>query len=237
MPNVPSPRVPPTRENELTLARRALSVIILAAALSLPAATNADGGLDVAASIARDTTDLRLEDGGVAESRYTRLGVEIWQRYRSWFQPGLTGGVGWMSLRGDLDSRGFSLSGEWLGLQLRSEVPVTDDVGLIGQLGWIYHQIDGSRDGERLELDWYDTEARLGVRASLGDVTLEAGGSWRDIDGEQSGSPVAGVDFEADDATGAYLAAWLAVDRTGRIGLRAETGHRRGVRLDFARRF
>jgi hypothetical protein len=196
-----------------------------------------DLDLDVSATVAREVTDFRLEDGRRVESRYTRLGISVWQTQWPWLQPGLTAGVGWISQSGDPATAGYSLSGEWVGLQLRSRVPLGGGLDLVGQAAWVYHQADGEENDAAVELSWYDTEARLGLAARFDRLTLEAGGSWRDVDGERRLPGLETLTFETENDVGAYAGVALWVDPTGYVSVTAETGTREAVRVQFARQF
>ncbi len=206
-------------------------------ALLLAPAPGIARNLDVSLDVERETTDFRLGDGRRVENRYTQLGFSVWQRELPWFQPGITAGVGWISQSGDPATAGYSLSGEWVGLQLRSRLPLGAGVGLVGQVGWTYHQADGEENGDVVEVSWYDTQARLGLETTIDRVTLEGGGTWRDVDGERRLPGRETLRFEADQGGGVYAGVAFRVDPTGYVGIVAETGSRNAVRIHFARRF
>lgn len=213
----------------------AVCALVLAPATGI--ARDLERSLDVSLDVAREVADFRLEDGRQVENRYTRLGVSLWQRELPWFQPGLTAGVGWISQSGDPATEGYSLSGEWLGLQLRSRVPLSAGAALVGQAGWIYHQADGEEDGDAVEVSWYDTQARLGLAVTFDRVTLEGGATWRHVDGERRLPGRETLEFEAEQGAGAYAGVSFRVDRTGYVGIVAEAGGRNALRIHFARRF
>ncbi len=213
--------------------------VLFATALLLAGieAAGARERLDVSLDVTREISDFRYEDDLRVENRYTRLGASIRQREIRWFQPGLTGGVGWASQSGDPATEGYSLSGHWAGLDARSEWPLAGGLSLIGEVAWIYNQVEGTEAGDTVEATWYETRARAGLVGRVDRFIPEGGAIWQDIDGERRRPGRETSRFEADRATGAYAGAALRLDRTGRVGVYAQTGGRRALEVRFSRRF
>ncbi|ABM62818.1 hypothetical protein [Halorhodospira halophila] len=182
-------------------------------------------------------TDLDYGDRTV-EHRTSRLGFQLFEVGNPQIQPGLFGG--WLRSRvddpGDPVADATRLSGYYIGAGVRSHLFHREPVSLLGEVRYTWHDVDGSRGDTEIEREWTELQARLGPMVRVGPVRWTVGGYVSVIDGDQY------VDgrregFEHDRLSGAYTQLDVMVDRTGYVGLHADTGGNAGVHMVFGRIF
>ncbi|MCG5541540.1 MULTISPECIES: hypothetical protein [unclassified Halorhodospira] len=233
----------------MTLPRRRVRAPLIAAvvmAVAGPASAHGYQGergydVDLRISGAHAQTDLDYGDRTV-EHRTSRVGFQLFEVGNPQIQPGLFGG--WMRSRVDdpgpaPDSQVADttrLSGYYIGAGVRSHLFHREPVSLLGEVRYTWHDADGSSNGREVEREWTELQARLGPVVRVGPVRWSVGGYLSAIDGDQY---VNGVrdGFEQDRLTGAYTQFDLMVDRTGYVGLHADTGGSAGVHMVFGRIF
>lgn len=215
-------------------ARTASALLALAAA---PAAAFPEPGLDGGLALQRAEVDLRAATGGSVATRTTRAGVFLWDDSRPWLQLGIEGGPLLISQTGNPATAGAELHGSYLGFGLRSAFLRTPALDLVLAASYTYQRGEQDDGGRDVVLSWGELRGELAATLKLPALSISGGGYLLEIDGEQAVAGEETLILDSPDAGGAFIAASFAVDATGRIGLRAETGARRSLELVFARRF
>jgi hypothetical protein len=135
---------------------------------------------------------------------------------------------------------GQNTSGNFLEVGLRAYYYRGEKFNLSS--GFYYRYVDTSHSGASQDINWRWHHGSVDVRAQiqLGNyLELLAGASAIFIDGEEraSGTVTQLIDFKEKDSLSEYAGAQIILDRTGRIGIKIDTGSLRGGQIYFARWF
>lgn len=200
-----------------------------------------EGGMAIDLHAARDEVGLRgRDDPAMPGMRLSRLGIAYAERFGDGLSVGLLGGYLSASQRGQALTGGMRFTGNYAGIGMRGLLAPADRirVGLSAQ--FLYHWMDDSRDGQRIQLDWaqVDLAATLQVRLA-GAVSVYAGPVYSAIRVEERarGTVDSTVEFEGRRDVGAIGGLFFEVEEQGRIGLEVRRGPMDGLAISFQRRF
>jgi hypothetical protein len=168
------------------------------------------------------------------------LSVSFYEPLNSAVKVGFLAGRTFVTQDGRLATRGMDLDGYFLGLSVKSEMPVSERLALRLDADYSYHDLDGDTDEQDTSLEWHQLDLQLGVATTLTrSLGLVAGGRLYYADGEERtfGESDQTVDFsEAGDA-GYFVGLELITDPSGYIGIIGDGGNPEGVHFYFQRRF
>ena len=220
--------------------RRLFPILVLCIVICAPA--GARENLEFSLLLGRH--DLRLDYPGDVDTRYTELKVEVIERSYRYLHGGFRIGISDLSQSGNPPADGLAISGGTVGFVLRSDIPLGAGFGLYGQGSYDYHTVDGSTDDgdaedQRVQLDWFEFQARGGLSLELGPLVLRGGPYYRHVDGDERarGDLDRTLALEAEEPGGVFGDLVYVVDRSGWIALRLEHGSRSGATLSFTRLF
>lgn len=219
---------------------RAAAAVLLALPLAAANAYASERGADIDLRITgeRYQTDLDYPAGTV-EQRTSRIGLQLYEVGDPRLQPGIHGG--WIRSRIDGQAAdaadGLRMDGHYLGAGVRSHLFHTNPVSLLGEIRYTWHSVDGSTDTQRFDLEWTELQARLGPVVRVGRLRWSVGGYVSRIDGDQDRDGGGSIAYREDRATGAFTQIDLMVDRTGYVGLHADSGGNAGLHVVFGRVF
>lgn len=220
--------------------RRLLLILALSTVTVVPAAAREN----MEFSLLLSRHELRLDYPGDVDTRYTQLKVEVIERSYRHLHGGFRIGISDLSQSGNPPADGLAISGGTVGFVLRGDVPLGAGFSLYGQGSYDYHTVDGSTDDEdtadqRVQLDWFEFNARAGLELKVSPLVLRAGPYFRHVDGDERarGDVDRTLALEAEEPGGAFADLVFLADRTGWIALRIEHGSRSGATLSFTRLF
>lgn len=221
--------------------RRARLLGLLTALLLVavqPARATLWSGVEAGLSVDHARIELDLE-GRDVQMKVSRLGIAIWEGMNPRLRLGLEGGPLRVTQRDNPATSGMELTGHYIALSAAGRLLERGRfaLGLAASLG--YHRADDDHGEQDIRLSWFDGRGELAITMDLTPLELSSGAYAYFIDGEEtaSGQLAHTLDFKAADTLGGFLSADYWVDATGRVSLRGDIGARRGVRLEFARRF
>lgn len=190
--------------------------------------------------VSRDDTKI-TNSGSAFELRADRIGIRISERVNQYLRLGLGGGIVAANLSGQSVTDGMHLSGNFVGLYLGGAA-FKSASGAIGyQLGWSYQSIEDESGGQRVELDWLESELSIRFRWIVSDmVFLFAGSRVRNLDLDQRASGIVNSSSNFEDHGGpqAFAGVILQVDPGGFIDLVVyHSAESDGLSLEFRREY
>ncbi|NOX42220.1 MAG: hypothetical protein GXP19_00565 [Gammaproteobacteria bacterium] len=215
-----------------------ISIIFLqsnaAQALMLDMQENGEFSLN----LERVTTDLKF-DNAVIENRISRIYMSIYEASYAWFQPGLKLGYLSSTQSNNPITAGINLSGEIIGISLITNIPPRRFLSTQIEMDYLYHDVNKETFTQKVSLKWYEFIAKAGVSINPGLWQLSIGRYFHLIDGDETayGTIIQTRHFKEEKQTGSYLDFTLFVDSTGKVGIRAQGGSRRGINLVFSREY
>ncbi|HEX6930477.1 MAG TPA: hypothetical protein VF267_14575 [Gammaproteobacteria bacterium] len=219
-----------------------LSRLFLLAACLLPFTAHAGrAGSAITAVEARNVvSDLRFEDGTLAERRFRRAGIEYLEGIAKHVYLGF--GFGYTESEGREAARPFeTIAGNYGSLVLLFDASLADNASLRGRIEYLLQRDrhDASGDVE-FETRALIARAELGALFRFRQLELSLGASIRDLDyrdtQRESASEIV-RHAKGVDATGAFAALGWRNGNDGGIALRYDTGGETGWVLRFERKF
>lgn len=197
------------------------------------------GELRVSAAAYTRTVDARIdfEDGNQAELTTRRYGAEYWES----LQPGVQGGFVIGYSESELRGGGLlqeTASGNFGGLGLRFQLPVTARLDFISSIDYLYQRDRRNTDLNEFSFRTLERSATAGLRYRAGVVLLGAGVYGGDIDFHQE-EEASGATLAAGERTrsGTYAELGLLAAQGGVMLLRVEQGVVDGWSLRYERNF
>ncbi|MEM7293718.1 MAG: hypothetical protein AAF420_10055 [Pseudomonadota bacterium] len=232
-----------------TLAKSAVRLISVLLVFAIPTLTVADVSLRIAASypdyallLQHTRTDMSFENAASdARFRESQLGVAFGNSASDWLKLRLIiGNIGFSiddSPRGD----NFDPAGTYLGVSLDLDFPLSERVAFVGSSEYRYIKAEDTIDTSSIEYRMDELITSAGLRIQLSEsITLQGGVRNLWVDGRerfQDSGTVETSDFEAADSASAYLLLKIYQDRSGYVGLQAESGARESLSVYFRRSY
>ena len=135
---------------------------------------------------------------------------------------------------------GLNTTGNALGIELQQQLVNASLLQLYLHFAYDYATTRNNMADQKIELDWNTSTAGIDVViAPSHPISLLAGSSLVSIDGEEqlTGTINKIATFEEYKSVGYYTGLSLKTDKRGRIGLRWNGGHSKGLFLTFSRQF
>lgn len=220
-----------------TLSRfRQYTLLILL--LPLNAAAFEDSLVGIQLDWNRYDTTLRINQT-MHETRLTHATLIVYEPFRHKLYGGLRLGYVDVSQADNLAVAGLRIDGNSLGVQLGVFLIRSKYVDISLQGDYDYLQANGGEDDQKVDFDWVETNIQFGATLKLGLFHLSGTAYRHSIDGDQKlHSPVnTATPFSQTERTGTSAGIAIQVDPTGYVGVHAERGARKGVRLLFTREF
>lgn len=171
------------------------------------------------------------------EAQISELSFQIEERTASGLAVGAS--IGYMDLRvvADTDIATRKFDGQFLGIYLRQDYPVTDNMSLHGGFGFRYSSGNESGDSDiDSDIDWTETGFEFGIGFRVVNLRIMPFVAWSDVDGDISGEGGTSI-FELEDPLTRGIRFDLFVERTAFVRLEFVDGSRTGGYLVFARRY
>lgn len=190
--------------------------------------------------VERRDIDVDYNDGsGGDRLEVTRIGIAWFEAPIRGLQLGIEGGGQELQQSDRPATEGRELSGFYAAVTAASALPLGERLRLEldGRLGFSEVEDD---DATTVELEWWSAAIRPAVAVLIGDaVTLRAGATayWLDGDERVSGATARTTDLTEAATGGGFVGLDVHTGDGGRIGLRAEGGPVRALRLVFERRY
>lgn len=220
-----------------------LSILLLIGALFYPvmsqgASLYLKNGSEFSLNIERVKTNLDINNDRI-ENRASRIYAAFYEPAYPWFKPGLKLGYISASQNNNPVSAGKDLTGELIGLSMRSINSSGQFFNPQLQLDYIYNIAKNDSTGQDLTQKWFEFTLKAGISFNTKILSLALGGYHFTIDGDEQASGTINHTYtiKQDKQTGSYLDFTLYVDATGKVGVHAEGGSRKGLNLIFSRNF
>lgn len=213
-------------------------VILLLACFGTPVAAGGYADSLSGASIEFESVDFEVEVGGApATFEMERVGVTLVERQHERLALGLRGGYLSLSSNDDPALAGVDPEGGFLGVTVVGTLWQHGSLRLLAQGDYLYAHSRKDSPAQKTTLKWTEGSLRAALSWRLGPVELVGGVHRSMLRGDEvlSGGLVVTRDFELASESGSFLGLDLAVEETGRIGVRLESGAREGIALVFAR--
>ena len=197
-----------------------------------------EDSMDFSFDLERTVADWSVT-GVAIETRVSRLGFSLYEYQSEYFQPGLHGGYLDVSQLNNATTAGMNLTGNYLGVSVRSKMPLSEHFTLLFRAAYIYHTTDQQLISQQTQLKWSETEFSAAFDYNVGRMGIFVGAAYYDIDGDEiaSGTITQTRSISEENNTATLVGIRLPVDATGSIQVQMESGGRKMTRLDFMRRF
>jgi hypothetical protein len=185
-----------------------LALVVPVAGTALAAEHNGEAlGLELSLGVSRETLELETEDT-TAETRLTRLGIDLWELGRPWLQFGLRGGYLLATQSDNPVTAGMDLTGQFIGVGVRGRLPVLPSLDIIASAHYDYQQVEDELDAQSTELTWYEAYGELGAALKLDPLHVRGGAALLAIEGSQTakGTITDTEDLNDDLKLGGFLA-------------------------------
>jgi len=216
-----------------------LSCLLGISIVSLPVSAKQADDLGVAFVI--EKTTIELDFAGVSrDTDFDSLQLHWYQRLLSHLDGAIVIGFMDTSQPGNPIPEGQNSSGEFFEFGLRAYYFRGENFALSSGFSYRYVDTGNSQDAQDISWRWHQGTVDLRAQLQIGSyLELLLGASGTFIDGEQraSGTINQVIDFEEKDRLSEYAAAQIILDRTGRIGIKIDTGSVRGGQIYFSRWF
>jgi hypothetical protein len=171
------------------------------------------------------------------EAQISEISFQIEDRTSSGLAVGAN--IGYMDLRvvADTDIATRKFDGQFVGIYLRQDYSITDNLSLHGIFGFRYSSGNESGDSDiDSDIDWTETGVELGIGFRFVNLRIMPFAAWSDVDGDISGEDGTSV-FELEDPLTTGIRFDLFVEPTAFVRLEFVDGNRTGGYLVFARRY
>ncbi len=145
--------------------------------------------------------------------------------------------IGYLSLRVAADTAAETrrYDAQNVGIYLRQPLQVSDSILLQGGIEFRYNSGGEGSGDDRVDIDWSEVSAELGLGLRVGALRLMPFVTWTDIDGD-IGSDTGTFVFERDERVSTGLRFDYYVEQTGFVRLEIQRGGRDAAVLSFVRR-
>lgn len=195
-------------------------------------------GVDFSLLVERTDTQWRSA-GGVQDTRRDLIGVQWVEPLAPRLAGGLSLGYIAVTQPGEPLLAGRELGGYFIGVNLIGALLQGRGFTVTGEADYRYHNADQQDEDQRLEMQWHEAGAGLGLRAQLAPgLTAYTGVRYGFMDGEllASGTLDQTRTFE-DDRRETYVLGLEAAVQDGRVAVAWRSGQIEGISLFFRRGF
>ena len=220
---------------------RILFLIYLLSTLSISSSICAQPAQDLGVALVIEKNKMELDFAGTTrDTDLDSLQVHWYQRLLSHLDGNIIIGFLDTSQPTNPIAEGQNTTGNFLEIGLRAYYFRGEHFSLSSGFTYRYNETNNSQATQDIDWRWHqgkvDLQAQLQVNAYI-EFLFGASGTF--IDGEEraSGTVTQLIDFSEKDPLSGYAAAHIILDRTGRIGIKIDTGSLRGGQIYFSRWF
>jgi len=191
----------------------------------------------ISLNLGNSDVDWKFRDE-VREAQISEISFQIEDRTDSGLSVGAN--IGYMDLRvvADTDIATRKFNGQFVGIYLRQDYSITENMSLHGIFGFRYSSGNESGDSDiDSDIDWTETGFEFGIGFRFVNLRIMPFAAWSDVDGDISGGGDGTSIFELEDPLTRGIRFDLFVERTAFVRLEFVDGSRTGVYLVFARRY
>jgi hypothetical protein len=207
--------------------------------MPLPLLANTEETLGVAFVIEKQEIDLDFS-GTTRETDFDSLQLHWYTGLMSHLDGSIVLGFIDTSQSSNPFPEGQNTSGNFLEFGLRAYYYRGEKFKLSSGFNYRYADTSNSQTSQDINWRWHQGTVDLLAQVQVANfLELQLGASAIFIDGEEraSGTITQLIDFEGKDHLSGHAAAQIILDRTGRIGIKIDTGSLRGGQIYFARWF